>query len=258
VEQEAITNPAAGDILNGCYNPALNPNYENNAFCALIKRNPLNGSLNGQSETPGIILAGSNLGRIETRGIDFGATYRLNLSDLGIPGDPGAVSFGFNGTWLDFYHFQATPNSINRDCTGYYSTNCLNPRPEWKWNARAAYSTGPIELSLLWNHTSAVNLEPAAPNPRPNLDTPQPGGPNPSTILDAYESIGAYDWFDFAVRAQVTESLMINFLVENLLDKMPPILGSGVGGTSFNNGNTFPTDYDVLGRTFTVGARLRF
>jgi hypothetical protein len=43
-----------------------------------------------------------------------------------------------------------------------------------------------------------------------------------------------------------------------VLDKDPPAVGANVGGTSFNSGNTFPTIYDPIGRSFTMGVRLKF
>ncbi|KQN25821.1 TonB-dependent receptor [Sphingomonas sp. Leaf33] len=268
--RDAISSPAQGDILNGCYSSALNPSFANNGFCQLIGRNPLNGSLNGAGETPGVILAGSNLGVIETAGIDAGVSYRTRLTD------DVQLNLGFNGTWLDYYHFQATSNSINRDCTGYYSTNCTNPRPEWKWNTRATLSAGGFDVSLLWTHLSAVRLERYLATAITPLSTPQPGGPNPALsgsatlvlngqtltvptagIQEAFRRIPAYNYFDLATRYSVGDNLEFTLTVDNLLDKDPPLVGSGVGGTSFNNGNTFPTTYDPIGRRFTVGVRLK-
>ena len=276
--RNAITQPAQGDILNGCYSAALNPTFADNAFCDLIGRNPLTGTLNGAGETPGVILTYSNLGVIETAGIDFGVNQRVRLSDLGIGGDAGQVSMGFNATWLDYYHFQATPNAINRDCTAYYSpSGCTNPRPKWKWNGRLTYSHEKFDVSILWTHISPVALEPFLATRLPG-NTPQPGGPNPtltgstSFVLDGiqytnqptggiqprFRSIPAYDYFDLAFRFMPTENVELNLTVDNLFDKNPPLVGSGVGGTSFNSGNTFPTIYDPIGRAFTIGARLKF
>lgn len=118
--RDAITQPAQSDILNGCYSTVLNPTLSYNSFCQLIKRNPLTGSLNGAGETPGVILGYSNLGVIETAGWDIGLTQRARMDDLGI-NVPGILSIAMNATRLNYYHFQANPNSINRDCTGYYS-----------------------------------------------------------------------------------------------------------------------------------------
>jgi len=275
--KNAITQPAQGDILNGCYSTALNPTLAFNAFCQLIGRNPLNGTLNGAGDTQGVILTYSNLGVIETAGIDFGVNQRFKLDDLGV-NDGGNVSFGFNATRLNYYHFQATPNSINRDCTAYYSpSGCTNPRAKWRWNGRVTYGQEKFDISLLWTHVSPVALEPFRATRLPG-NVAQPGGPNPtltgsaSFVLDGvqytnqptagvqprFRSIPAYDYFDLAVRFMPTDQFELSVTVDNLFDKDPPLVGSGVGGTSFNSGNTFPTIYDPIGRAYTVGARLKF
>jgi len=253
----AITKPSSGDIINGCYSASLNPNFDYNGFCQLIQRNPLTGSLNGGAETPGVILGGSNLGVIQTAGVDLGATYRFDLSALGLKGTPGKLAIGVNGTWLDYYHFQATPNAINRDCTGYYSNNCGTPRPTFRWNARTTYENGGFTASLLWNHMSAVSLEPYLATAITPLSTPQPGGPNPSTVLAAYRHIGAYDTFDLALRQKIGD-FELGLQVENLFDRQPPIIGNTIAGSAFNTGNTFPTIYDVVGRSFMVSGRVKF
>jgi iron complex outermembrane receptor protein len=249
--KDLIQPAGQNDILNGCYQIALNPSQTPNAFCQLIRRNPLTGSLNGAGETPGVITASSNTGRLETAGVDVGFNYSIPLGS-------NAVKLGFNGTWLDYYRIQSAPTSINRECTGVYSTSCTNPRPEYKWNARVGYEVGPIDLSLLWNHVSSVRIEPAPPTTLPARDVPQFGGPSAANVLDAYERIDAYNYFDLSMRFNASETFELGFLVENLFDKKPPLVGSGVGGTSFNNGNTFPTTYDVIGRAYTVSARLKF
>lgn len=256
---DAISSPSQNDILNGCYSTTLNPAQTPNAFCELIQRNPLNGSLNGAGETKGVILASSNLGRIATAGWDLGVTYKIALGDF-IGGNPGSLRLGFNGSRLDYYHFQATPISINRDCTTYYSTSCTNPRPRYKWNARASWDMGVVETTLLWNHLSAVNYEPIGPAPAPPLTQAQPGSTAAAFngLVPAFRHIDAFDYFDLGVRFHVSEAFEMGLLVENLFDKQPPLVGSGVGGTAFNSGNTFPTVYDAVGRSFTVSGRLRF
>jgi iron complex outermembrane recepter protein len=252
----AITQPAQGDILNGCYSTSLNPTQTFNGFCQLIGRNPINGGLNGAGETRGVVLGFSNLGIIDTSGVDVGFRYKLSLG--GADSKAGSLALGVFGTYLDHYWFQANPLAITRDCTARYSTNCTNPRPKFKVNTRLTYSNGPFDVSMLWRHVSGVNIEPAAPSPRPALTVPQSGGPNPANVLDAYEKISAFNYFDLALQAEVSENLNLTLTVNNLLNKQPPVVGSGAGGTAFNNGNTFPTTYDVLGRAFNIGARLKF
>lgn len=250
---DLISAPSQNDILNGCYSAALNPGQTPNAFCALIARNPLTGSLNGAGETPGVILSSSNLGRLATAGVDVGFNYRMPI------GEDGAIRIGANGTWMDYYRIQATPNSINRECAGYYSTSCTNPRPKWKWNARLGYSDGPFDVTLMWNHVSSVELEPIRPAGT-DLNTPAPGNTAASynSILPAFRQIDGYDYFDLTLRFDVNDNFELGMLVENLFDKKPPLVGAGVAGTAFNNGNTMPTTYDVIGRAYTVSAKLRF
>jgi iron complex outermembrane recepter protein len=255
--RDAITQPAQADILNGCYSSALNPGFSYNAFCQLIGRNPLTGSLNGAGETPGVILTYSNLGVIETAGIELGVNQTVRLNDIGI-NDEGSVTASFNGTRLSYYHFQATPNAINRDCTGYYSpSGCTNPRAKYRWNGRLTYGRELFDISLLWTHISQVSLEPFLATRLPG-NVAQPGGPNPTTVLEKFRSIPTYDYFDLSARVSPTKMFDLNLTVNNLFDRKPPLVGSGVGGTAFNSGNTFPTIYDPIGRSYTIGARLKF
>lgn len=255
---DLISAPSQNDILNGCYSATLNPSQTPNGFCQLIGRNPLTGSLNGAGETPGVILGSSNLGRLSTAGIDLGVTYSMPLGTV-LSGEDASLRFGVNGTWLKSYQVQATPISITRDCKGYYSTSCTNPRPEWKWNGRVTFKDGPFDASLLWNHISKVKLEDIRPTGIP-LTTAAPGNTASAynSIMSAFRQVSAYDYFDLALKFEVNENIEMGLLVENMFDTQPPLLGGGVAGTSFNSGNTLPTTYDVIGRAYTLNARLKF
>jgi len=50
----------------------------------------------------------------------------------------------------------------------------------------------------------------------------------------------------------------ISLLIGNIADEDPPILGNETGSTSFNSGNTFPSLFDTIGRTYTVNLKLLF
>ena len=56
----------------------------------------------------------------------------------------------------------------------------------------------------------------------------------------------------------MAENFDFTITVQNLFDKKPPIVGSTVGSTLYNSGNTYPSTYDALCRRFAVGARLHF
>lgn len=236
----AVSSQSSTDVLNGCYTTAFNPNLEFNSQCALINRNPNNGTLNGV-EALGIELVSSNLGVQQVSGYDLTASYRLDLADVGLSDGWGSVDFSFNGNYVTKNEFQATPTSINRDCIGYYSIACGQPNFEYKLTQRTTWNVGDFGLSLQWRHLDNVIEE--------------PGGTN---FLPAYAEIDAYDYFDLAGRWDINEAVRMTLSVANLLDEQPPEVGSGIGPTASNNGNTFPQTYDALGRYYTLGLNLRF
>ena len=236
----AVSSQSSTDVLNGCYSTALNPTLAFNSQCALIGRNPNNGTLNGV-ESRGIELVSSNLGKIRTSGYDFTAAYRMDLADFGLSDSWGTLNMSFSANYVTVNEFQATPASVNRDCLGYYSVACVQPNFELKTTSRATWNLGDYGFSMQWRHQGEVIEE--------------PGGTN---FPAAAASIDAYNYFDLTGRWDINDAVRLTVTVSNLTDEQPPVLGAGVGNTSFNNGNTFPQSYDTLGRYFTGGLTLRF
>ncbi|MGP1281868.1 MAG: TonB-dependent receptor domain-containing protein [Parasphingopyxis sp.] len=233
----AITQPTPGDILTPCFGPNNDGAGSDPAACALIGRNPINGSLNGGGETLGLILQLSNLGTLETSGVDLRVNYTLPVSF-------GSINWDFNGTWTDELLFQATPTSINRECVGLYSTNCEPITPEWAFNFRTTVAIDDlVDISLLWRWIDGVEYEFRGAG---NGFTPE------------QEAIDDASYFDLTLRSNVSENFDITFSVFNLLDRDPPNVSSFIGSSVFNSGNTYPTTYDTLGRTYSVTGRVRF
>jgi outer membrane receptor protein involved in Fe transport len=271
----AITSPTVGDAITACfgnptstlpdgtaiYTPAAGA--ETSDACTIIRRNPLTGGLAGDpSTTGGLFQSLSNLGRIATDGIDLTMNYN---SDLGF----AKLALSFAGNWTRSNKFQAVEGvSTNRECVGYISTNCGSLQPEFSWTQRTTLSFDNIDLSLLWRHISSFRQEPDdiingnGPSFSGNVpvnQSPVPGAPAPGFFgnyrLGQAES---FDYFDLSTRIGVGDNLTLTLTVANLLDKQPPLTGSDIGSVAFNSGNTFPSTFDALGRTFRVGARLRF
>jgi len=233
----AITTPTPGDILIPCYGANNDGNGTDPAQCANIGRNPINGSLNGGGETLGLILQLSNLGVLETSGVDFRVNYTFPLNF-------GALNFDLNGTWTDELLFQATPSSVNRECVGLFSGNCEPITPEWAFNLRTTVSIDDlVDVSLLWRWIDGVEYE------RRGLG---------DGFLDESEAFDAASYFDLTVRSNVSENFDVSLSIFNLLDRSPPVTSSFIGSSSFNSGNTYPTTYDTLGRSYSVTGRLRF
>ncbi len=242
---KAVSNPAVTDVLDDCYSAARNPGLTLSGACAAVGRGP-SGTFNGASAL-GIALPLSNLGKQSTSGVDLTVGYRLALKSLGLSPAMGSVDMALNLNQVDKYWFQATPASVKRDCLGYYSVACGNasslggPIYEQKFSQRTTWNKGDITLGYNWRHVSAV--------------TEEPGGTN---FLDRFASIKAYDYVDLSASWNATKNLRLNLSIANAFDKKPPEVGNTIAGTSANSGNTFPQNYDVVGRYFTVGASLKF
>lgn len=246
--RDAITAPAVGDIISGCFSTTLNPSLAFNASCALISRNSLNGSLNGSpADTRGVILAQSNLGRINTTGLDWSVSYNHGLGGL------GNLAWFINGTYTFENRFQATPASVDRECIGFYSNNCDNLQPQLQFNQRATWSINRFDVSIQHRFISAVFVEPLA-NPV-RLTGALAGTP---TFQPAFSNINARNYFDLTLRARIFSGLDASLVIDNLINTDPPFVGSTIGSTAFNTGNTYPTVYDTIGRRFTMALRARF
>jgi len=270
----AISGPTPGDGIFACFgDPDASGNYspaagaESSDACRAIRRNAQTGGLAGDpTTTPGLFLPLSNLGRITTDGIDLTMNYN---ADLGF----AKLALSFAGNWTRSQKFQASPTSLNRECVGRFSANCAGGagaasdvgsiQPEFSWSQRSTLTFDNVDLSLLWRHISAVRNEAGVAasysGPVPKTQSPLPGAPAPGALGNhRFGFLEATDYFDLTVRVGVGDNLTLTFTVANLLDKQPPLTGQDVGSASFNSGNVYPSTYDALGRTFRVGARLRF
>jgi outer membrane receptor protein involved in Fe transport len=270
----AITAPTPGDALDACFGPegaggARSPaaGAEATAACTIIRRNTIDGSLAGDpTVVQGLFLTLSNLGAIKTDGVDVTMNYN---TDLGF----AKLGLSFAGNWTRSSKFKATPTAVTgfRECVGLFGQNCGSPggaaadvgsiQPEFSWTQRTTLSFENVDLSLLWRHISAVRTEGGDSyiGPVPGTQSAVPGAPAPGTFgTRNFNFFEAKDYFDLSTRIGVGDNLTFTLTVANLFDKQPPISGQDVGSSSFNSGNVYPSTYDALGRTYRVGARLRF
>lgn len=257
----AISSPTPGDVIAACFGTnVFSPpaGASTSPACTSIRRSPADGGLSGDPNVfTGLPSTLSNSGAIATDGIDLIVNYKTALTDdIGL-----ALSFNGNYTFKSTFNaFVLNPEAINRDCTGYFSTNCGSLQPDFSWSQRTTLSFENIDVSLLWRHLSAMEQEP--------LDVIDSGpffnGTVGSSVLGVggqtlnFGKIKAYDYFDLSTRINASENLTITLTVQNLLDKDPPVTGNNAGSTTYNSGNTFPSTYDALGRRYAVTAKLRF
>lgn len=230
---KAISSPSVSDVMDQCYSAAFNPGFTLNAACAAVGRGP-SGTFNGSS-SPGIALTQTNQGAQYTSGFDIKVDYRLRLGAI------GNVDIGLDLNNVDKYWFQASPTSVKRNCAGYYSVACGAPNYEQKFSQRTVWSLGDFVVGYNWRYQSKVNEE--------------PGGTN---FLPAYSTIKSYSYVDLTGQWQATKNLKLTLSVNNAFNKAPPEVGNTISSTTVNSGNTFPQNYDAIGRFVTVGATLSF
>ena len=110
---------------------------------------------------------------------------------------------------------------------------------------------------MLWRHIDGFKQE---PDDVINGNGPAFVGDVPGPIYgdQNFGKIPSYDYFDLTGQFMLTDNITLTGSIENLFDKKPPMVGSSIGSTTFNSGNTYPSTYDTLGRRFSISARLKF
>lgn len=247
----AIGSAGIGDIIDGCYQGALD--FNANPFCQLIQRSRTTGGLDGSpDEVRGLLLNLTNLGRIKTDGLDASVNWGTELTDT------IGFDLAVNGTWTNQNRFQAISGSADspfRDCVGFYSVNCGSVQPEFVIDTRSSFSFGDDALlSLRWRYLSGTEQEP--------LDIASQGPAfigNTALFGDVdFTQIPAESYFDLTGQFYAMENLTLTLTVQNLLDNKPTVVGSDIGTTAFNSGNVFPSTYDALGRRYSAAVSFRF
>jgi iron complex outermembrane recepter protein len=235
-----VGSATAGQIITGCYDAATNPGFSNNVFCQLIQRDPLNGTLNG-SGSKGVITQSSNLQVYDYSGFDIGVNYRLPLKNLDLP-ELGRVDFTLQVALFQKADLLTVPGTPVIEQAGHYGVDVSTPYSKTRFNQRTTWTVGDFSAGYVWRFIGGTTVQ-----------TDKAG-----SYLPEYESIKAYNYFDFNGSWQATKNLKLALTVNNLFDKKAPFIGTGVGPGSVNFGNTFPSVYDVIGRRFTLTATANF
>ena len=259
--KNAITTATAGDVIANCFQ-TLSATSAGSVACTSIRRNPVTGGLDGDpATTNGLPQPLTNLGKLQTSGIDVAMNYKR---DLGF----AKLALSFSGNYTFEAKFQAINitnaanplQSLDRDCVGYYSPNCGGSgsgslQPKFQWSQRTTLSFGDVDFSVLWRHIDKMVQEPD--------DVINGRGPAfkgtlaDGTVVD-FRSIKAYDYIDLAARFGITSKVDLTMGVTNVFNRKPPIVGNTIGTTSFNSGNTYPSTYDTLGRSFAASVKVHF
>ena len=227
------------NILNAC--------YQSNALCNLIHRDN-QGTL--FSPNGYVIDNTTNTGKVYARGIDINANYRAKLSDMHL-GNNGSISIDFVGSRNLRQHNNPFPGTsdFDYDCNGHYGNSCNNPNPNYRQKLRLTYLAPVygITPSVQWRLFGPVSAD------APTVAT------GVTNNLDNH--IGTYNYIDLYISAKPVpayQNITARIGVNNVTDKRPPVIGSGVAAATFLNGNSFSQSYDVLGRYLFAGVTMNF
>lgn len=245
---DAITSTSGQELIDFCFNLGT--------FCDRITFNP---AASNNSDITFIKATQVNLSTFTSRGVDFEADYSLPLSrlaqnasgylnlrllaawnyDLLIGSAPGAPVINFAG--------QTGPNPAFGD---------FNSSPKWLLNTLATYGNGGFSttVNIRYVDSGKLNVQRIGPD-SPNYDPTLPNSISDNTVDSAYYVTLAMSYaFDAGFNGSELEVFGV---INNLLDKDPPVAPGGGGG----GGSNYPTNpvyFDTLGAQIRAGFRLSF
>ena len=238
--QEAVGSISVSTFIPRCFNSeGANPTYaQTNFYCAFFNRNET-GNINNAAEL------NRNIGTVQTSGVDLQVDYRLDLSDVGAPGWAPRLDVNYVLNYLDEFKLSTLPGDPFRDIKGTNGTGSgggaafLRALPEYK--STLSVTAGFQQASLTLRHRFIAEMD-------NNSEATVNGLVESPTLRDAR----ATHYLDLLGRFDLNDNVEIRAGVNNLTDQQPRIY------SQYQQSNTDPNTYDVLGRRYFVGLRLRY
>jgi outer membrane receptor protein involved in Fe transport len=230
IEIEDVITSGVGqqNMVDACYGFGVT------TYCDRITR-----SATGEFES--FVDLNVNSATLKTTGVDVDLTYNWELG-FGLA-DTGASNllFRMNGTYVDTWDFTPIDGlPIVNECSGAFGRNCGAPNPEWRHSFRTTWSSGPLDVSLLWRYLGEVDDD----------------DPN---VLYATENLDAANYFDLSGTWEFDETVTLGLGIDNVADTEPnEKIPSPQQGGNGEQSNTFPTVYDVIGRTYWATLKIKF
>ena len=228
-----VISPVPGlTVLAGCYNlDGSNPTYSAaNANCRLIARDA-----NGQLVS--VTTPYQNLGSLKTDGIEIQAHWGVPAHFLSAS---GKLYIDTAVGYLRNYKVQLLPGSAFLDYTGISNGSAqegsVPPRatPRWKALTTFGYRSDGFSMGLRWKYQN-----PLADVSKVNTPTNVAAG------------VPAYATWDLFASVKVGQSFELRGGINNLFNRQLPFVAS-------NQTSTDTAQYDLIGRAFYVGAKIRF
>jgi iron complex outermembrane receptor protein len=218
-------------IANACYD---SPDRQ---FCELVTRgtNPVVPGatyvLNGVDDTF------ANISVYDISGTDVEVNYRFNIADVFSSGaDLGGLAIAVRGTFYDKAETTPRPGAAKVDLLGFAGGSTTD-QGFLRRQIITDVNYGLNRLSVNWN-------------------TRYIGPTQMSPFTPGFPEVGSHVYHNMRAGFELTEGSEIFLGVTNVFDKEPPFFASGTSGTQALD--TIPAFYDVFGRSYFVGSRIRF
>lgn len=229
--KDAVSTPNAQTVVNQCA-------QGNTLFCSQIARNAA-GVITQTTVQP------VNLAKQIAKGLDFEMSYRSNL----FGGD--LLLRGLATRYLKNYSADGITAPVDTVGTNGLNGTARTSLPKWRYLASIGWDKDPLSLTLTARgfsagvyNTSYIECTTACPTSTPaNM-----------TIND--NNLPGAIYFDTNVTFKLFENVDVYLAVDNIANRSPYQMAFGPAiGTAPLSVN--PLLWDVLGRSFRVGARFR-
>lgn len=210
----------AKSAVERCFDPQYNPTFDPaNVYCSFFTRDPTTGFIFAE-------IVDRNIGGLRTSGFDAQLDWGYG-ADVGTWGINAVVSYLDDWQYLD-------PSGGVIEYAGTVGGGGLGRSlPRWKSLVNVTFGAGGWSLLARWRHVGAAH------------DVQYRDFSVPAT---EYVDLGG----SFAFTTGALRGLTLRAGVDNAFDERPPIF------PSWQQANTDPSQYDVLGRSYYVKMRYGF
>lgn len=226
--ESAIDQLSAQQVVNSCFRE-LDINSET---CQAINR-----FSNGQIDFVSATL--KNIASLKASGLDFQADYGFDLPDsMAFLEGSAQMNLQFIASWAFENENVSEPGEPGLDCLGHFGGACSGfnvfMQPDAKYVFNTTYLSGAFTGRFQARHIPGLTLVEGATNVVP--------------------SVSAKTYLDLNVDYIFNDTLTVFLGIDNIADTEPPIVGFSLAGDA----NVDISLYDVLGRRFFAGVRLRY
>ncbi|GHF16057.1 TonB-dependent receptor [Kordiimonas sediminis] len=223
--EDAITTLTSSTVLDLC----LFSRDLNDRFCQAAQRDSL-------GDIQQIFAPNDNIANQRRKGIDWMVNYSFELGE-------GQLTVTNSGNYMITNEFQSTPITPVTDCNGIFGGQCTGlgdfTAPEWRMNQTFSYAIGDWYLRASGRLIGKIKNDTLVQDP---------------TALVAQEEIKVNAYVDLSFTYQLNDHVQLTGGAQNITNNKPPRIGY------FQNvaANTDPSLYDVIGRSYFMGAKVTF